>query len=138
MADPVLPPSRFGAGYTVGASSSAGPTPLAASASVSVPAPAPGLAAPAPAIDGGAALPTTGVNSLAAASFVLVLLLGPFVAPLTIPLSLLARSQISRTREGGAGLVKAVLALSCIYLAAGLVVLVLALVVAPAGGTVSP
>jgi hypothetical protein len=138
MADSMLPPSRFGAGYTVGAQSSASSAPPTASPSAPLSAPTPGRAAGAPVLDGAAAPPGGNVNSLAAAAFALVLLLGPFVVPLTIPMSLFARSQISRTGEGGTGLVKAVLALSCIYLAAGVVVLTLALVVAPAGGAPSP
>jgi hypothetical protein len=133
MADSVLPPSRFGAGYTVGASTPGG----SAQPGAPVSAPTPGPAA-APTVDGAAALPSTGAHPLAVASFLLVLLLGPFVVPLTVPLSLFARSQISRTGQGGAGLVKAALALSCIYLAAGVVVLVLALVVAPPGGVGTP
>jgi len=129
MADSALPPSRFGAGYTVGApaQSPAPPAALPPSASLS------GPSAGAPMAGAGTAAPAADVNSLAAASFVLVLLFGPFVVPLTVPLSLRARSQIVRSGEGGAGLVTATLALSCIYLAAAVVVGVLVLVAAPAG-----
>jgi hypothetical protein len=123
VGDPVLPPSRFGAGYTVGAPASTGPAPapLVQSAAVSHP-------GAVYSHDGHSA---AGVNALAVVAFVLVLLFGPFVVALTIPMAFVARSQISRSGQSGAGLAKAALALSAIYLAVGAVVLILALVVRP-------
>ncbi len=119
-----LPPSRFGAGFTVGgppvsAANPAGPT----IANVSGPpgvgaAPDPSAAAPAPAGD---------MNILAVLSFVSVLLLGPLIVAASIPMALVARTQISRRGQGGNGLVIATLALSVIYLAFGVVVLMLVL-----------
>lgn len=112
-----LPPSRFGAGYTVGGqpasvSIPAGPTsPTVASATVTHAGPAPGA----------------GMNALAVVSFVLVLLLGPFIAAVTVPMALVARMQINRRDQSGSGLVLATLALSVIYLAFGVVVLLLTL-----------
>ncbi|QEN11961.1 hypothetical protein ACRDU6_04095 [Mycolicibacterium sp. ELW1] len=63
----------------------------------------------------------------------LVLLMGPFIAPLTIPLSLIARRRIAQGGTAGFGLAKAALAMSCIYLAAAAVVVVLVLIVKPVG-----
>lgn len=127
MPDSALPPSRFGAGYTVGA------TPPTAGSPVTGPLPAHST------IILGASVPPTGaspnapISSVALASFVLVLLMGPFIAPVTIPLSLLARRRIAQTGTAGAGLAKAALAMSCLYLIAAAVVVVLVLVVTPAG-----
>jgi hypothetical protein len=122
VADPVLPPSRFGAGYTVGA-----------------PAAAPAATAPfafaGPAIAGAnsVVVPAARVNRLAVLALVAVLLLGPFVALLTIALSLTAGMQIKRSGQGGAGLAKAALAISCIYLVFGIVVTALAVLVVHPG-----
>ncbi|SBS75489.1 conserved exported hypothetical protein [uncultured Mycobacterium sp.] len=126
MPDSVLPPSRFGAGYTVGATPpTAGPPVTRAPAQpttgpVAAPPPA-GVSSNAP------------ISSLALTSFVLVLLMGPFIAPLTIPLSLVARRRIAQTGIGGIGLAKAALAMSCIYLVAAAVVAILILIVTPVG-----
>jgi hypothetical protein len=65
---------------------------------------------------------------MALVSFVLVLLLGPLAAAVTLPMSLAARSQIARAGRGGAGLATAALALSCMYLVAGAVVAALAVI----------
>lgn len=101
MGSPTLPPSRFGAGYSVGAPPSA---PVAASPSASP------------------AGPSVRVNPLAAAAFGAVLLLGPLVIWLTVPMALVARSQITTSGEAGSGLATAALALSSIYLALAMVV----------------
>ncbi len=129
MPDSVLPPSRFGAGYTVGAASSAAAAPVAGPRQSPPYSPAPPPAASPP------AAPSTDapINSLALASFVLVLLMGPFIAPVTIPLSMIARGRIAHTGAGGAGLAKAALAISCIYLVAAAAVIALMLLVTPAG-----
>jgi hypothetical protein len=108
--DAGLPPSRFGAGYTVGGSPSSpsiGPSP----------------AAPAPAT-------SSTMSPLAVCAFVLVLLLGPFVVPATIPMAAAARGQSRRSAGGGLGLANAALILSGIYAVLGVVVLILLFVVA--------
>ncbi|GAY17817.1 hypothetical protein [Mycobacterium sp. shizuoka-1] len=127
MPDSVLPPSRFGAGYTVG---SPPPTALPATDGTQLRSQSP----TGPAVSSPPAGPATNapISSLALASFVLVLLMGPFIAPLTIPLSLIARRHITQSGSAGAGLAKAALAMSCIYLIAAAVVVVLLVVVRPA------
>lgn len=121
MADPVLPPSRFGAGYTVGPPTAIGaalPGPPAALGNPGAsPDPAHVTSAPA----------NAGMNLLAVTAFVLSLLWGPFLVVLTIPMALHARRQIARRHQGGGGLALAALALAAIYLVVGLVVVVLAL-----------
>jgi hypothetical protein len=69
------------------------------------------------------------MSRLAVASFVLALLLGPFVVPATLPMAYVARRQINRTGQGGAGLAKAALLISYAYLAVGLTALALLLYV---------
>ncbi len=118
-----LPPSRFGAGFTVGGGSvtpvsAAGPTASNVSGPPSVAAPAANTVAPTTAKD---------MNALAVLSFVSVLLLGPLIVVVSIPMALTARTQINRRGQGGSGLVIATLALSVIYLAFGVVVLLLLL-----------
>jgi hypothetical protein len=121
MADSPLPPSRFGAGYTVGAAPPSQPPVPGSAVSAS--------SAPPQVSDGGAVgVAVAEFNSLAAAAFLLVLLLGPFVAPVTMPLGLLARRQISQTPQSGGGLATATVAISCAYLAVGVVLVALALV----------
>ena len=71
--------------------------------------------------------PAAGMNTLAVVSFVLVLLLGPFIVAVTLPMALIARVQINSRGQGGSGLVLATLALSVIYLAFGVVALLLML-----------
>lgn len=112
-----LPPSRFGAGYTVGGQPISGLSP-AGHASPMVDNAVANTARPAPA---------AGMNTLAVVSFVLVLLLGPFIVAITLPMALIARVQINSRGQGGSGLVLATLALSVIYLAFGVVVLLLML-----------
>lgn len=113
-----MPPSRFGAGFTVGAPT-AGPAASTPPAGSPPPRVVPlGGAAPAPA-------QTDQLNGLALLSFVGVLLLGPLMVAVSIPMALIARAQIARRGQSGAGLVVATLALSVIYLAFGVVVLVL-------------
>jgi hypothetical protein len=74
VGNPVLPPSRFGAGYTAGA-----PTTQAATASAKYP--------------GTPSTPVARTNRLAVASFALSLLFGPFLVPATVPMARLARAQ---------------------------------------------
>jgi hypothetical protein len=119
-----LPPSRFGAGFTVGGQPASAARPAAHTS--------PGRVSPvAPvrnsASSGAAPAPVAGMNMLAVVSFVLVLLLGPFIVPVSIPMALIARVQINRCDQSGSGLVLATLVLSVIYLAFGVVVLLLLL-----------
>ncbi len=117
-----LPPSRFGAGFTVG-----GP-PAGAASAVAHTTPAAGSPSAAVPRDGrGTLTPANELNGLALLSFVSVLLLGPLVVVASIPLALIARTQIARRGQSGAGLVIAALALSVIYLAFGVLVLLLLL-----------
>ncbi|MEW5808616.1 MAG: DUF4190 domain-containing protein [Actinomycetota bacterium] len=97
-----LPRGKFGAGYTVG-----GPT------------------------AGVAADPAFGTsvssrfNGAAFVAFVVTLLLGPFVAPVTIPLAVMAHRQILRSGQAGAGLAKATVFVGVAYLAVGAVAVLL-------------
>lgn len=113
MSHPVLPPSRFGAGYTTGAqtpqAASAGPTYSATSAMTSAPA--------------------IRINPTAVAAFVLAVLFGPFLIVVTIPMALSARSQCRKFGDSGTALANAALIVSAIYAVLGAVVLILALVV---------
>ncbi|MGH3677199.1 MAG: hypothetical protein ACRDU5_15950, partial [Mycobacterium sp.] len=79
MGDSALPPSRFGAGFTVG-----GPTVAPSAARPTV-------------IPPGVSVVKT--NPLAVLAFVLVLLFGPFVVPLTIPLAFVARSRSAQAGQ---------------------------------------
>lgn len=122
MADPALPPSRFGAGYTVGPQPATGAAPPGPPAALGNPG-----ASPADPAHETSAPANAGVNLLAVVAFVLSLLWGPFLVVLTIPMALHARRQIARRHQGGGGLALAALALAAIYLVVGLVVVVLAL-----------
>jgi hypothetical protein len=73
---------------------------------------------------------------LAVTAFVLVLLFGPFVAPLTLPMSYVADRRIGQSGESGAGLAKAATLISYGYLVLGVVVLVLYLFVVRSTGPV--
>lgn len=129
MPNSSLPPSRFSAGYTAGTPPPPPPALLhpAAVAQVS-PAFAPPVDAPPTSV-------VVRINPLAAVSLVLVLFLGPFVAPATLPMGLVARSQISRSRRDGKGLATAAIALSCVYLAAAAVLLTLAITTGSVAGS---
>ncbi len=106
MSNPVLPPSRFGAGYTTGAQTThAAPAPNAPTA------------------------PVARTNPLAVASFALAVLFGPFLVPATIPMALVARSQSKSLGESGTGLANAALIVSAVYAVVGAVVVILSLVV---------
>lgn len=127
MADPLLPPSRFGAGYSVGADPRAGAARTTALNS-SPPAHArAGTIGPSPVDPAVAtAAPKAEVNLLAVAAFVLTLLWGPFLLIVTIPMALRARAQVTRRRQSGGGLAVAALVLGGIYLITGVMVVVLA------------
>jgi hypothetical protein len=120
-----LPPSRFGAGFTVGGQTASRASPAAQTF--------PGAGGPLaphvgdPVASGGALTSANGMNTLAVLSFVSVLLLGPLVVAVSIPMAVIARVQINRRGQSGGGLVIATLALSVIYLAFGVVVLLLLL-----------
>ena len=140
MADPVLPPSRFGTGYTVGNAPAASPSrpPAAVGAAVGRRPDDPSRAYPGSSqpisADGYGAIDTAPpANRLAGVSFVLALLLGPVVAPMTVPMAMVASRQISRSGQGGAGLATAALAISVIYLAFGLTIVGLYIALGPSG-----
>lgn len=97
-----LPGSKFGAGYTVG-----GPAVT-------------GVVNPASGPPG----PST-LNGTALAAFVLTLILGPFAAPVTIPLAAMAHRHILRSGQAGAGLAKATLFVGAAYLVIGAVAVLL-------------
>lgn len=122
MADPVLPPSRFGAGYTVGPPTATGAASAAPPAALGNP-----VASPADPARDTSAPANAGMNLLAVVAFVLSLLWGPFLVVLTIPMALHARRQIARRHQGGGGLALAALALGAVYLVVGVVAVVLAL-----------
>jgi hypothetical protein len=123
VTEPALPPSRFGAGYSVGGAPAAPPArPTATTAGA---AGRDGIGPPATY----PALSATGMNRLAVTAFVLVLFFGPFVVLLTLPMAYIARHQINRSGQGGAGLAKAAVLIGYAYLAVGMTVLVLALYV---------
>ena len=127
-----LPPSRFGAGFTVGDQ----PTRPASPPSQTSPGvwpPAPTVAAPLTL--GAAAATAPDINMLAVTSFASVVLLGPLVVAFSIPMALIARVQINRRGQSGGGLVIATLALSVIYLAFDVVVLLLMLYAQKSPGT---
>lgn len=96
MADPPLPPSRFGAGFTVGADTATAPR---------------------------QAVAPHDANKVALTAFVAVLVLGMFVAPVTFAASFVAERQICRSGQKGAGLATAAKVISAIYLLMGLVAL---------------
>lgn len=97
MAQSAPPPSRFGAGYTAGATSAASPT------------------ARAPA-------PDRRLNRLAAVTLGAALFLGLVVAPLTLPLSYLAQRQIRASGHAGSNVARAAMLISAAYLFVGVVV----------------
>lgn len=101
MADSMLPPGRFGAGYTAGGAARAS---------------APTFAAP-------ASPPTPPLNRLAVATFGITLVFGLAVALFTLPLSYLACRQIETTGQSGSGLARAAMAISGVYLVIGMVVI---------------
>lgn len=122
MGHPVLPPSKFGAGYTVGAPAAA-PAPQA-------------TATPRHTVSAYRLHPSStslspdapeSTNRLALAAFVMVLFFGLFAVWLTLPMAHIARRQIAQSGQGGAGLAKAAIAVGYCWLAVGVAVLVLAL-----------
>jgi hypothetical protein len=138
VADPLIPPSRFGAGYTAGAQAPPGQVAVGPQGAT-MPGPFSAVAHrrdPTQGADSGwsqdpaktaAASVSAGVNVLAAVSFVLTLLWGPFLALATIPMALRARTQIAQRHQSGGGLALSALVLGVIYLAVGVVVVALAL-----------
>ena len=64
-------------------------------------------------------------NGAALVAFILTLLLGPFVALVTIPLAVMAHRQILRSGQAGAGLAKATLFVAAAYLLLGAVAVLL-------------
>ena len=136
---PVLPPSRFGAGYSVGGPEAqpayqypafAAPEPPAPEPPPPIyPATMPPVAAPFPAaaypvVVPVAYVPAQRTNGMAIAAFVCPLVLC-VLFPLGIIFGHIALSQIARTGEGGKGLAIAGLVIS--YLTAAVVVLFLLL-----------
>jgi hypothetical protein len=128
MADPQLPPSRFGAGYVVGSPATA---PSATAPTVVAPAnptqPGGGPGAP--------MIASAGVNPLAVAAFGLIVLFGPFAIPLSLPLAYVARAQLTSSSQGGGGLAKAAIALNFVYVAVAATVVVLVVLAARSDGT---
>lgn len=124
MIEPRLPPSKFGAGYT------AGGVPAAPQVAATIPS-ASGAAVSSHPLSPSA---NPGVDHVAAAAFVLVVLFGPFVAPLTLPMSYVAGRRIGKSGQSGAGLAKAAKAISYVYLALAVVVLGLYLFVVRSAG----
>ncbi|RDH76834.1 hypothetical protein DVS77_18485 [Mycolicibacterium moriokaense] len=110
VGDSVLPPSRFGAGYTAGAATTQGTAAVTRHA-----------AAPNPSVER--------TNRLAVASFVLTLLFGPFMVPATVPMALAARAQNKHSGEGGTAMANAALIVSAVYALLGVVVVILAVLV---------
>jgi Domain of unknown function (DUF4190) len=106
---PQLPPSKFTAGYTTGDGVDGGARPPGAT-SVTHSARASSVAAV-----GAPHPPAGGSNALATASLVAVLLFGVFVVPATIPMGLVARSQIRRRGQSGGGVANAALVVSGAY-----------------------
>jgi hypothetical protein len=135
VADPVLPPSKFVAGYTVGAPPTAAPI---ATTATRLPSTGPlgtggtarqhGSYQSSPMQAGVhtvAAAPAGEVNRLAVTSFAVALFFGWFAAPVTMPLAYVARNQIRRSGQGGAALAKAALVISFIYLTLAITVFIL-------------
>ncbi len=133
--EPVVRPSKFGAGYTAGGPPSPQPVPPPH------PAPVPGSNRVAGAEatgtcrqsavalhtrpDSGAlpeSLDTDGPrNALATVSLVLVVLVGGFLSPITLIMAHVARAQIKRTGERGADIALAALVVSYVFLFIGVV-----------------
>lgn len=131
---PLLPPSRFGAGYSVGGPDAHPSPPPQAFAAPEPPPPAPVYppaaqyptppvqypgAAQYPVVVPVAYVPTQGTNGLAIAAFVCPLVFC-VLFPLGIIFGHIALSQIARTGEGGKGLAIAGLVIS--YVTAAIVV----------------
>ncbi|MDH6246229.1 hypothetical protein M2432_003886 [Mycobacterium sp. OTB74] len=113
VADPALPPSRFGVGYTAG-----GPAPSGAAVPV----------ANIGGISSAATYPAPSAQSsnlMASVAFALAVFCGLFAVPLTIPLAVVARGQARRGGDRNGGAADAALAVSLIYLVVGVVVLAL-------------
>lgn len=100
MADPTLPPGRFGAGYISGGATWA---------------PAAGFTAP-------AVSPGPPLNRLAVATFVMTLVFGLPAALFTLPLSYVAHRQIETSGQSGSGLARAAMVISGVYVVIGVVV----------------
>ncbi len=100
MADPTLPPGRFGAGYICGGATWA---------------PAARLNAP-------ALSPAPPLNRLAVATFVTTLVFGLPAALFTLPLSYIAHRQIETSGQSGSGLARAAMVISGVYVVIGVVV----------------
>lgn len=100
MAGSALPPSKFGAGFSVGGAAAAPPRPARGIS----PTASPGSVGPR-------------LNRLAIATFVTALFLGWLVAPFTLPLSIVAKRQIAVSGEGGGALARAATIISGVYLA---------------------
>ncbi len=66
------------------------------------------------------------VNRLAMVTFAVSVVFGCVLFWLTIPMAVLAGSRIRRSQQGGAGLARAALVISCIYIALVIVVVTLA------------
>lgn len=113
MGDSLLPPSRFGAGYTAGGAGASGAAvPTTTSSGMPSAATYPDVT-------------TRSANLMASVSFALAVFCGLFAVPLTIPLAIVARGQLKRRGGGTGGFADAALIVSLIYLAVGAVVLVL-------------
>jgi Domain of unknown function (DUF4190) len=121
--EPWLPPSKFTAGYTVDESGQA-----PRSTSMPPATPTPGAAAV-----GSSNSSARGSNSLAIVSLVTVLLFGVFVVPATIPMGLVARSQIRRRGQSGSSVANATLVVSGAYAFIAVIAVVLWLLI-PADG----
>lgn len=122
MPDRPLPPSRFGAGHTVGA-----PTPPAPYASAPPPTPpAPYASAPRHTSAGAPppvlASPAQPTNGLAGVAFALAVFLGPLAAPVAIALGVVAQRQSARLGQAGAGLAKSAVFIGAAYLVLAAVV----------------
>lgn len=128
VAGPVLPPSRFSAGHTVGGPTPSAPTPppprnqwrtpYAAATDL----PISGAFSAAVSSPSQSAAAAGQVNPLARIAFVLVFAFGSLTAPATLPMALAARRQIQRNGQPGAGLANAAALVSIAYLTLGLVV----------------
>lgn len=108
MGDPALPPSRFGAGHTMG-----GPVGLSP--------------APATSSDHRVSGPEAAVSGagLAAGALILALLMGPLGSPIAVPMAYTARRRIASSSPQAAGLAKAAIFVGYAYLVLGLVVLLM-------------
>lgn len=143
--EPVVRPSKFGAGYTVGGPPAPQvppapvpvlPTPVvsempsiavsdsgktgAHSAEQVAERPAAVAIAERPAV---VSAPAAGRNVLATAALVLVVLFGAFSSPITLVMAHVARARIKKTGERGAGVALAALVLSYVFMFVGMVVL---------------